>query len=82
MYCTIRMPHLAQKLHRRRREGVVFWETQLGGEYAALKGRALGPLDECFPVKKVVFGYRTGGDALGRVVGEGAVFLQEAAVGC
>lgn len=75
------MPHVGQKLHRRRRQRVVLWEFQLGREDAALKGRSFGALDETFPVEEVVFRDRAGGDAFGRVVCEGAVFLEEAPVG-
>lgn len=75
------MKHVADKLHRRRRQRVVAREAQLGSEDAPLEGRAFGPLDERFPVQKVVFGDGAGGDALGGVVGEGAVLLEEAAVG-
>jgi hypothetical protein len=73
--------HVADKLHRRRRQRVVAREAQLGGEDAPLKGRALGPLDEGFPVQEVVLGHGAGRDAFGGVVGEGAVLLEEAAVG-
>lgn len=75
------MPHVGEELHRRRRERVVLGELELGGEDAALKGRALGALDEALPAQQVVLGDGAGGDALGGVVGEGAVFLEEAAVG-
>jgi len=37
-------------------------------------------LDEGLPVQEVVFGDGTGGDSFRGVVGEGAVFLEEAAV--
>lgn len=75
------MPHVGQKLHRRRRQRIVLWELELGWEHTALKGRPLGALDETFPVEEVVFRDGAGGDAFGRVVCEGAVFLEEAAVG-
>lgn len=75
------MPHVGQKLHRRRRQRIVLWKLELGWEHAALKGRSFGALDETFPVEKVVFRDGAGGDAFGRVVCEGAVFLEEAAVG-
>ena len=75
------MPDLAEELHCRRGERVVLGEAQLGGEDAALKGRALGALDQGLPAQEVVFGDGAGGDALGWVVGEGAVLLEEAPVG-
>lgn len=78
---TVGVPHVGEELHGRRRERVVLGEAQLGGEDAALKGCALGALDEALPVQQVVLGDGAGGDALGGVVGEGAVLLEEAAVG-
>ena len=75
------MPHLAQELHRGRGQGVVLGEAQLGGEDAALEGRALGALDQRLPVEQVVLGDGARRDALGRVVGQRAVLLEEAAVG-
>lgn len=78
---TIGMKHVADKLHRRRCQRVVTREAQLGGEDPTFKGRAFGPLDQRFPVQEVVFRHGAGGDAFGGVVGEGAVLLEEAAVG-
>lgn len=75
------MPDVGEELHRRRRQRVVLGELELGGEDAALERRALGALDEAFPVQEVVLGDGAGRDALGRVVGERAVLLEEAAVG-
>lgn len=75
------MPNVDEELHGWRRERVVLGEPQLGGEDAALKGRVLGTLDQTLPVEEVVLGAGAGGDAFGRVVGEGAVLLQETAVG-
>jgi len=75
------MPDFAQEPHAGRRERVVFWEFQLGWEDAAFEGGALGTLDEGFPVQEVVFGDGAGGDAFGRVVGQGAVFLEQTALG-
>lgn len=71
------MPHIDQKLHGRRSKGIILGELKLGGEDAALKRCVLGPLDETLPVEEVIFGHGAGGDALGRVVGEGAVLLKE-----
>jgi hypothetical protein len=75
------MPYLPKKLHGWRREGIVSRKAQLGREDAALERSALGSLDQGFPVKQVIFGYRAGGDAFWRVVGQGAVLLEEPAVG-
>lgn len=80
-YRTVGVPHVGEELHGRRRERVVLGEFQLGGEDAAFKGRALGALDEAFPVEEVVLGDGAGGDALGGAVCESAVFLEEAPVG-
>lgn len=77
----VRMPHIGEKLHRRRRQRIVLGKLELCGKDAALKGSSFGPLDEAFPVQQVVLGDGAGGDAFGRVVCEGAVFLEEAAVG-
>lgn len=78
---TVGVPDVGEELHRRRRQRVVLGELELGGEDAALERRALGALDEAFPVQEVVLGDGAGRDALGRVVGERAVLLEEAAVG-
>lgn len=75
------MPHVSEKLHRRRRQRIVLGELELCGKHSALKGSSLGALDEAFPVQQVVLGDGAGGDAFGRVVCESAVFLEEAAVG-
>ena len=71
------MPDLAEELHGRRGEGVVLGEAQLGGEDAAFERGAFGTLDQRFPVQEVVFRDGAGGDAFWRVVGQGAVFLEE-----
>lgn len=75
------MPHVGEELHGGRSKGVVLGKLELGGEHAPFKGRAFGALDKAFPVEEVVFGNGTGSDAFRRVVREGAVFLEEAAVG-
>lgn len=75
------MPHVGEELHGRRSKGIVLGELELGGEDTALEGGALGALDEALPVQEVVLGDGAGGDALGGVVGEGAVLLEEAPVG-
>ena len=76
------MPDVHEELHARGRQRVVLWELQLGGEDAALERRVLGPLDEALPVEEVVLGDGAGGDAVRGVVGQGAVFLEEAPVRC
>ena len=48
---------------------VITGKLEFGGKYAALKGGAFGPLDQAFPVQKVVFGDGTSGDAFRWVVG-------------
>ena len=78
---TIGMPDVDEELHGGRGEWVVLWELELGGEHAAFEGRVLGPLNEAFPVEDVVLGDGAGCDAFGRVVGQGAILLQQAAVG-
>lgn len=78
---TVRMPHLAQKPHRRWIERVILGELQFGGEDAAFKGGAVRALDEGFPEEDVVFGDGAGGDAVGRGGGEEFVFVEEAAGG-
>lgn len=77
----VRMPHLPQEPHRGRVQRVVLGELQLGREDAALKGRAVGPLDQGFPEEDVVFGDGAGGDAVGRGGRQELVFVEEAA-GC
>ena len=75
---TVRMPHIHDKLHLRRRERVVFWKLEFRGEDAAFEGCAFGPLNEGFPQEHVVFVDGAGGDAFGWVRGEGLVFFEEA----
>lgn len=78
---TVGMPDVGEEAHRGRGERVVLGEFELGREDAALEGGALGPLDEALPVQHVVLGDGPGGDALGGVVGEGAVLLEQPALG-
>ena len=75
------MPHLAQKAHRRRVQGIILWEFQLGREDAAFKGGAVRALDEGFPEEDVIFGDGAGGDAVGRGGGQELVLVEEAAGG-
>lgn len=77
---TIGMPDLPQELHGGRRERVVLGELELGREDAAFERRALRSLDQGLPVQQVVLADGAGGDAVGRVVGEGAVLLQKPSV--
>ena len=75
------MPHLAQKPHTGRIQRIVLGELELGGEDAALKGGAVGALDEGFPEEDVVFGDGAGGDAVRGGRGEELVFVEEPAGG-
>lgn len=75
------MPHVAQEAHRGRRVRVVLGEPQLSGEDAPLERRPLGALHQRLPPEEIIFGHGPRRDALGRVVGQGAVLLEEAAVG-
>lgn len=75
------MPHLPQKPHRGRVQWIVLGKFQLGGVDTALKGCAVGPLDEGFPEEDVVFGDGAGGDSVGREGGQVFVFVEEAAGG-
>lgn len=72
------MPDIHDKLHLGRRERVVFGKSELGGEDAAFERCAFGALDQRFPDEHVIFVDGAGGDALGRVGGEGFVFFEEA----
>lgn len=78
---TVWVEDVDEELHGGRGERVVLGELELGGEDAALEGCALRSLDEALPVEEIVLGDGAGGDTLGRVVGEGAVLLEEAPVG-
>jgi hypothetical protein len=78
---TVRVKDLAQELHAGRRQRVVLGELELGREDAALKGRTLGALDQGLPVQQVVLGDGAGRDAVGRIVGQRAVLLEQPAVG-
>lgn len=78
---TVWVPYLAQELHGRRGQRVVGRELELCREHAALEGRPFWPLYHGLPVQKVVLGDGPGGDSIGRVLGEHAVFLEQAAVG-
>lgn len=77
---TIRMPDLANEFHRRWREGVILGKLELSREDTTLKWRPLGPLDQRLPVEEVVFGDWPCCDAFWWVVGQGTVFLEEAAM--
>lgn len=78
---TIRVPDVAGKLHGRRHERVVLWELELGGKDAVFVGRAFGAGDQGFPHKQVVFFDGAGGDALGWILGQVFVFLEQS-LGC
>lgn len=75
------MPTLAQKPHRWRREWVIARKFKLRGEDATFVGCAFRTLDQGFPEEEIVFGDGAGGNAVGWVLGEGFVFVEEAAGG-
>jgi len=72
---------LAEEGHLGWRERVVLGELELGGEDAAFKRGPFRALDEGLPLEEVVFGDRAGGDAVWWIVGQGAVFREQPAVG-
>ena len=76
------MPDVTLKLHRRRRQRVVFREGERGGEDASFEGCSLGALDQAFPVEHVILGAWPGDDALGAVVRQVLVLRQEPFVCC
>jgi len=71
------MPEIAQELHRRRHERVVFGELELGWEDASFVWRAFGALNKCFPDEQVILADGAGGDAVGWVGGEVLILLEE-----
>jgi len=80
---TVRMPHLPQKPHTRWRQRIILRELQLRRENTTLERRALWSLDERLPIQQVIFGHRAGGYAFWWIVGQKAVFMEEAALcGC
>ena len=74
------MPDLADEFHGRWRKRIIFRELELCRKDATLEWRSLGPLDQRLPVQEVVFGDGACGDAFWWVVGQGAIFLEEAAM--
>lgn len=62
---TIRMPHLPQKPHTRRRQRIILWKLQFGWEDAAFERCTFRTLDKSFPIEEIIFGDRTGSDAIG-----------------
>lgn len=64
---TVRMPHLNQELHLRRRERVVLGKLQFRREYASLERRVFRPLYERLPHEHIVLRYRACSDAFRRV---------------
>lgn len=74
------MPDVGEEAHGWWCERVVLRELELGGEDTALKRSALWTLNQTLPMEEVIFGDWAGGDAVWGVVGEGAVFLEEASV--
>jgi hypothetical protein len=80
---TIRMPHLPKEPHTWRRKRIILRKLQLSGKQTAFERCSLGSLNQRFPVEQVVFGDGSGGDAFWGIVGQGAVFLQQATLrGC
>ena len=75
------MPHVGEEAHRWRGKRIVLWKLELSGENTAFERCAFWSLDEAFPVQEVVFCDGACGDALWGIVGEGAVLLEETAVG-
>ncbi len=78
------MPHVALKLHRRRRQRVVLGEGERGGEDAALERRVSGALQQALPREQVVLVARACHDAVGALLGQVAVLGQQPLVrrGC
>ena len=74
------MEDLAQELHGRGGKRVVLGELELGRENTALERGSLGPLDERLPLQQVVFGDGASSDAIGRIVSQRAILLQEPSV--
>lgn len=75
------MPDSAEKLHRRRHKRVVFRKLELGRENAAFERGAIRSFDQRFPDEHVVFVDGARGDAIGWVVGEVFVLLEETFAG-
>lgn len=71
------MPYVAEELHSRWHERVVFGELEFGREDAAFVRSAFGSLDQGFPDEEVVFVHWTGCDAIGRVRSEVFILLEE-----
>lgn len=73
---TVGVPHIACKLHSRRRERIIFRKLQFRGEHAAFERCFLRALDQRLPKKHIVFVDGTRGNAIGWVGGEALVFLE------
>jgi hypothetical protein len=71
------MPQVTRELHRRWHERIVSRELQLGGKHAALEWSPLRPLDQSFPEEEVILVDGSGCDALGGVLAESFVLLEE-----
>ena len=74
---TVGMPDFAHETHLWRRQRIVLRELELCVEHAAFKRRALGPLNQRFPQKHVIFGDGPCGDALGRVCHKPPVLFEQ-----
>lgn len=74
------MPDLADEFHGRWRKRIIFGELEFGRKHPTLEWRSLGSLDQRLPVQEVIFGDGPCCDAFWWVVGQGAIFLEEAAM--
>jgi hypothetical protein len=71
------MPQVTRELHRRWHERIVSREFQLGGKDAALERGSLRPLDQSLPEEQIILVDRSGCDALGGILAESFVLLEE-----
>ena len=67
----------SNEFHRWRTERIILGEFELGSKYTTFKWRALGTLDQGFPVEHVIFRDWACGDSLGWVCGEILVLVEE-----
>lgn len=71
------MPDITRKLHNRRHERVVLGKLDLRWEDSPFIRRAFGSLDQRLPEEEVIFVDGAGGDAIGRVLREVFVLMEE-----
>ena len=74
---TVRMPHVAIKLHRRRRKRVIFGKGERCREDPPFKRGALRSLNQTFPVEHVILVSWPGDDSIWTIVGQVLVFRQK-----